>query len=142
MAKESKTIAWEKVSFEEPKRPVCTLTFRPNGQIVFGVETLVALNYPQFVHLFVSPANNLFALKATSKADGDSLQLTTTQLEQDQPRVIMATKVYRWMLNLLGLQEEMLIKLEGVANEDGMVVFDLSKAGIKPKRVRKTANEA
>ncbi|HML45844.1 MAG TPA: hypothetical protein PKE04_03725 [Clostridia bacterium] len=102
---------------------------------------MVALDYPKYVHLFISPANNLFALKAATKADGDCLQLTATQLEQDQPRVIMATKVYRWMLNMLGLQEEMLIKLEGMANEDGMVVFDLSKAEIKPKRVRRAASE-
>ena len=129
-------ITWEKVSFTEKKTPAteCVLTFRPNGQIVFDVNTLSALGYPRFVHLYASPANSLIALKASSNDDDDALQLTATALEQGKSRTIMARKVYAWLLNLLKQEEAMLVKLSGTSNEEGMIVFDLNAAGIRPKR--------
>ena len=137
-------ITWEKVSFTEKQTPTtaCILTFRPNGQIVFDVNTLAVLGYPRFVHLYASPANNLIALKATGNDDDNALQLTVTTLEQGQSRVIMARKVYAWLLSLLKQEEAMLIKLPGAPNEEGMVVFDLKDAGIKPKRTRKSKADA
>ena len=106
-------ITWEKVSFTEKQTPAaeCVLTFRPNGQIVFDVNTLTVLGYPRFVHLYASPANNLIALKAAGKDEGDALQLTATTLEQGKSRVIMARKVYAWLLDLLKQEEAMLVKL-------------------------------
>lgn len=137
-------ITWEKVSFTPEKQTAatqCVLTFRPNGQIVFDVNTLAALGYPRFAHLYASPANNLIALKATGKDDEDALQLTDTALEEGQPRVIMARKVYAWILGLLKQEEPMLVKMFGAPNDDGMVVFDLKAAGIKPKRTLKRKDE-
>ena len=129
-------ITWEKVSFSEKKTPTAeyVLTFRPNGQIVFDVNTLSVLGYPRFVHLYANPANNLIALKAAINADDDALQLTATTLEQGKSRTIMARKVYAWLLNLLKQEEAMLVKLSGTPNEEGMVVFDLNAAGMRPKR--------
>lgn len=133
----SKTIAWEKVTFVERSSPACDLTFRPSGQIVFGPATLSALGYPRFVHLFSSAANHLIALKASDNSEGDALQLAVVELPRDEPRTISGRRVYRWLLGQLG-QEDVLIKLTGALNDEGMVVFDLKKAAIVPRRARKT----
>ena len=132
-------IVWEKVSLGESKAPLCDLTFRPSGQIVFGVQTLSALHYPRFVHLFVSPANSLIALRAADTVDGDAIQLTATALVEGEPRTISGKKVYRWLCGLMGQQEgDVLIKLTGMPNSEGMVVFDLKQAGMVPRRARHT----
>ncbi len=138
----SKNITWEKVSFAAPERKVseCVLTFRPNAQLVFDVEMLEALDYPKFLHLFHSPSDNLIAVKATGSPDSDALQLTAVALPKGEPRTISARKVYVWLCGLLGQTPgEVLIKLTGVPNDEGMIVFELAKAAVKPKRVLKAA---
>lgn len=140
----SKNTTWEKVSFNKKKAaPVCELTFRSTGHMVVSVNTLEALDYPQYVYLLQSNNNHLIALQAASKSDGDAIQLTSATLPKDKPRAISAPKIYQWVLELLKQNDNMLIRLVGTPNEDGMVVFDLKKAEIKPKRElkRKPATE-
>jgi len=136
-------IQWETVSFGERHAPMCELTFRPSGQIVFGTETLASLAYPRFIHLMISPANSLIAIKAADTADGDAIQLTTTQLIQGEPRTISGKKVYRWICGLMGQEEgRVLIRLAGELNQDGMVVFDVKRAALVPKRTHKRRAKA
>lgn len=140
----SKNITWEKKSFKKKKSaPACELTFRSTGHMVLSVNTLEALEYPRYVYLLQSSNNNLIALQAASNSDEDAIQLTSTTLPKDKPRAISAPKVYEWVLELLKQDEKMLVRLSGTPNDEGMVVFDLKKAEVKPKREihRKSASE-
>jgi len=132
-------IQWETVSFGERATPACELTFRPSGQIVFGAETLRRLGYPPFVHLFVSSANSLVALKAADRPDGDTIRLATEMLPEGKPRTIAGRKIYRWFCELMGQEDGcVLIKLVGEMDAEGMLVFDLREAQVVPKRVHRT----
>lgn len=139
----AKDIKWEKVNFsKQPKQDACELTFRSTGQMVFSTGTLEALGYPQHVHLLISSNEKMMAIKATHKSDGDTVQLSSKQLEKGKPHVVMSRKVYTWLLGLLGQKEDKLIRLTGSPNQDNMVVFDLKKAEIKGKRARRKNGEA
>lgn len=131
----SKNVTWEKVSFKNKKAtPTCELTFRSTGHMVLSTSTLEALECPRYVYLLLSSNNNLIALQAAPKSDDDAIQLTSTSLKKGEPRTISAPKVYAWLLELLKQDEKMLIKLQGAANGEGVVVFDLKKAEVKQKR--------
>jgi hypothetical protein len=130
-----KKTTWDKVVFTE-KKPDCTLTFRPNGQIMFDVDTLNALKYPKFVDIFVNANKKRIAIKAGDNSP-EALQLTATELPVGEPRTIMAVKAYRWLCSLLGQNPgEVSIKLIGMPEDDGMVVYKLEEAIVAAKRIR------
>ncbi|MDR0928912.1 MAG: hypothetical protein LBM74_04265 [Oscillospiraceae bacterium] len=132
-----KKTSWDKVIFAE-KKPDCVLTFRPNGQIMFDVDTLNALKYPKFVDILINPNKKRIAIKVGDNTP-DALQLTATELPIGEPRTIMAVKAYRWLCGLLGQNPgEVSIKLIGTPEDEGMVVYKLDEAIIAAKRIRHT----
>lgn len=141
MAKAQKPIEWQRVSFEKPKRtkptveevPMCKATFRTNGQIVLNDLTMGALDYSQYINLFVSHKDHLIAMKAVQRDAVDAIRLAKAKPEAGKDISFFNKPIYAWLCELMK-RENVVIILTGEVKDD-MVVFNLKTAEIKEKRV-------
>lgn len=118
---------------KKPEKPVCRLTIRSNGQFVLNEATMSALAEPEYVNLYANMDNNLVAIHAIGKDDPDAIKVNRGKGNDAQTGQFVNMDAYRWVCGLVERQD-VRIGLSGKA-EGERVVFDLSKADIKDKRV-------